>query len=134
MMADNIIEFNGTVLERLSDWLDIKTDCDIPTTHPLWDYATDDYGRHPYEKEFDGSGTTYLDYFNFEDKEFAINQFLLRHSLVCGFDLECKRYPSYIMGYNAEELYNPLLIEFDEYDKCRLYRELTGFDRWVVTH
>lgn len=105
---------NGHTLERVSRWIEIDSK-EVTPRHSLYYYA---------DKENGDGRPGYLMYFRFKGREYAVGQFIGRYSMF-GFDHECKTYPAFITGYDADgDLYTPLLCEIDEYgEKIRLYRE-----------
>lgn len=121
-------DFN-TNFERVSGWIPIREAYDIPKSDPLYDYAEDEYGYHPYNEKFNPENGTFLSYFTYQHRKYAVEQFLgiggiadiMGRSL--GY-LENGK-PGYISGYDENEIFNPLLAEFDEYcENVRLYKEV----------
>ena len=120
---------DGNKIERLSRWIKIHT---LPVTkrHSLYEYATDGSGRHPYNDNFDSSNGVLVDYFVFQGKQYALEQFLSTSSAWAGawnpFYSE-NDVDDYVIlsGYEAEEYFNPLMIEIGEYGEfVRVYREV----------
>ena len=100
-------------LNRVSRWITINS-LEITKNHSLYCYADKD-------DEYNGKYTVLA--FRYKNRWYALGQFLSRFGMM-GFDKECKKYPSFISGYDSENYYNPLLMEIDEYgEKVRLYLE-----------
>lgn len=119
---------SGDRIEQLSRWIKVHT---IPVTkrHSLYDYATDDCGRHPYQDNFDPGDGVLLDYFVYQGKQYALEQFLSTHSALGGWDpyYSANNVDDYVIlsGYEADEYFHPLLIEIGAYGELvRVYREL----------
>lgn len=84
----------------------------ITPRHSLWCYADkDDDGRHGLLGCFRHGGRLY-----------ATDQFISRWSM-SGFDHECKEYPAFIAGYDADgSIYNPYMIQISgDGDRVRLW-------------
>lgn len=100
-------------LKAVSRWIQIKT-LYVTEKHSLFDYA---------EKDAECMGKYPVMAFRWKNHWYALDSFLSRYG-ICGFDRECKEYPTFITGYDGNNYYNPLLMELDEYgEKCRLYEE-----------
>lgn len=120
---------DGNRIERVSKWIKIRS---LPVTkrHALWDYATDGSGYHPYQNRFNPENGVFLDYFRFEGKQYALEQFLSTSSTFMGAYnpyYTANNVDDYVIlsGYEADEYFHPLLIELDECGEyVRLYKEL----------
>lgn len=101
-------------LKRVSRWITVNSKM-ITNRHSLWCYA---------DKEDKNDKNGYILYFRWNGREYAMQQFISRFSMY-GFDKECKEFPSFIHGYDADgNVFRPLLIEIDEHgEKVRLYLE-----------
>lgn len=113
-------------LQRVSRWITIKQNYDPCKNNRLWDYVTDESGYYSYQDKFTPDNNLCLDYFRFNGRTYAINQFFafgsiadcIGHSI--GYIENDEKH--YLAGYDSENYYNPLLIEIDEYgEKVRLY-------------
>lgn len=122
-------DHDGNKIERLSRWIKIHT---LPVTkrHSLYEYATDGSGHHPYNEHFDSTNGVLVDYFVFQGKQYALEQFLSTSSAWAGawnpFYSE-DDVDDYVIlsGYEAEEYFNPLMIEVGEYGEfVRVYQEV----------
>lgn len=76
--------------------------------------------RHPLYYYADKDGNVCA--FRYKKKWYALNQFINRFGMF-GFDSECKKYPDFIVGYDAENYYNPLLLAFVGDEKVQLYQD-----------
>ena len=69
------ITTDGRKITRVSRWIKVRTNYNANKRNALWDYVTDDYGRHSYDDGFDPTNGTFLDYFRHDGKNYAISQF-----------------------------------------------------------
>lgn len=123
-------EFEGDYdYKRLSRWIKIKQNYNPSKRNGLWDYVTDSYGYHPYQDKFNPAEGLYLDYFTFNGRNYAIDQFI---RIGCAFDCmgRCLGYyengdKHYLAGYEADDYIDSLFIELDEYgENVRVYEEV----------
>ena len=122
-------DHDGNKIERLSRWIKIRT---LPVTkrHHLYDYATDGSGYHPYQDKFDPGDGVLLDYFVFQGKQYALEQFLSTSSAWAGAwnpFYSANNVDDYVIlsGYEADEYFHPLLIEIGANGEfVRVYKEL----------
>lgn len=120
---------DGTrVFERRSRWLSVKQNYNPSPRNSLWDYVTDGSGYKPYDKRFDPKDGLYLDYFTYEGRNYAIEQFLaLGNPFWCPViytyqDRSGKVH--YLSGVDGDEYYHPIYIEMDECcGRVRVYTE-----------
>lgn len=109
---------DGKMIQRVSCWIKIRQAYDITSRHSLHYYRMDENGYRDGQSAFNPSNGTYLDYFRFNGRKYAIEQFLrLDHPIM--FEENDKL--QYLSGYDSENYYNPLLIEIDdsgEYVRC----------------
>lgn len=109
---------NNTLIQRVSRWIRIKQAYDITKRHSLYYYRRDENGYGEYSDEFNPNNGTFLDYFTFNGRKYAIEQFL-RLDYPIMFEENGKL--QFLSGYDSENYYNPLLIEIDdsgEYIRC----------------
>lgn len=66
---------DGRKYRRISRWISLKTNYNPTKRNSLWDYATDEAGNHPYDRDFDPTSDLYLDYFRFGGRTYALEQF-----------------------------------------------------------
>jgi hypothetical protein len=97
-------------LVKVSRWITL-CNLDITEKHSLYYYA---------DKDSENNGKYTVSAFRYNNKWYAIDQFLARFGWM-GFDIECKNYPPFIIAYDGEgNIYNPLLLEMD--DNCEKIR------------
>lgn len=110
---------------RVSRWISVKTNYNPNKRNALWDYVTDASGNTPDSDGFDPSEGLFLDYFRFDGRTYATNQFYLLGSMWI--------YETYTYTEDGEEkhlsavdmcgdIYAPYYVEFDEYgERVRVY-------------
>jgi len=87
----------------------------------------DENGYHPYEEDYNPEEGTYLGYFRFNGRTYAIGQFyLLGSPWVGGKPYQFEDTDGSITTVSAVDLdgclYDPIYIELDEYgERVRLY-------------
>ena len=113
--------------KRVSRWITIRHNYTPNKRNALWDYVQDENGYKPYQDNFSPENGLYLDYFRFNGRNYAIEQFgclgnpfwfpdTYRYT-----DKPGKAY--YLSGIDMDNYYNPLYIEFDEYmEKVRVHK------------
>ena len=115
-------------LRRLSRWIAIQQACDITPKHSLYDFCTDGNGYNPYSEKFNPENGTYLDYFRFNGKKYALADFCRLGSFMLPFSYtwEEKDGLHFISGSEMSgNIFKPLLIEVDAYcEKVRVYEEV----------
>ena len=110
---------------RVSRWISIKTWVNPTSRCQLWDYVIDGNGERSTSNRFDGENGAYLDYFTFNGRKYALEQFVRLGSIVTP---ECVAYiengeQHYLHGVDIDDIYNPIYIELDDYgEKVRVYR------------
>ena len=119
---------NGRYMYRCSRWIRIQTNYNPGKNNSLWEYVRDGYGRGPWDSDFNtgaGSGL-YLDFFRWDGKTWAIEQFL-RMDYPATWEENGKL--QYLSGYDCNDYYNPIMIEIsDGGEYVRVYRELTELE------
>ena len=114
-------------LTRLSRWITIKQNYNVRKDNSLYDFSTDGSGYHPYQDDYNPDEGTYLDYFHFGGRTYAISQFVALGSAWIG--REPYRFvdtDGTITAVSAVDydgcLYDPIYIEIDEYgERVRVY-------------
>lgn len=116
------------MFQRISDWIAVKHDYAPQKNDSLWSYVTDGDGYYPHEDRFEPEHGLFLDYFVFGGRRYAMNQFLLLNAMWAAVAFSYKDEngkPSFLSGFDIEDYFNPIHVEFDEdCEKVRLYREV----------
>lgn len=121
------IETTPEKMRRVSRWITVKHNYNPRKNNALWEYVSDENGYKPYqEKYFNPENGLYLDYFTYQGRNYAIEQFLaLGNPFYTAFSLAYENENGqlcYLSGVDAEDLYNPIYIEFDECcERVRVY-------------
>ena len=111
--------------ERLSRWITVQHAYDVTPRHSLYDFATDENGYHPWQNEFNPENGVYLDYFVWNGKKYALEQFI-----AYGGCAEFGHYHGYVengedhyfAGYDAMTIFASIMIETDEFlERVRVY-------------
>ena len=117
---------------RLSRWITIKTNYNVNKRNSLYEHSTDENGYHPYQDEYNPAGGTYLDYFKFGGRTYAIEQFISLGSIwISGkphkfIDTDGTISSVHAVDFDGD-LYDPLYIELDEYgERVRVYQVKRG--------
>ena len=116
-MGKVFITTDGKKIERVSRWIKIRQAYNVTEKHSLYYYA---------EKLEENENM--LDYFIFNGRKYALNQFY-RFGTMWTPSPPPMFYENdklhYISGYDAENYYNPLLIEVEECGEAvRIYRDI----------
>ena len=123
-----IVTKEGRTLLRLSRWIKVQQGYNITPRHSLYDYCTDENGFYPGQSMFNPENGTFLDFFRFNGRKYAINQFIIFGGCMGGYppmweDEDGKIH--YLSGYDSEDYYNPIMIESSEYcEYVRVYQEV----------
>jgi len=105
-------------IKRVSRWIKIRQAYNITSRHSLFYYRMDENGYRDGQTNFNPDNGTYLDYFVFNGRKWAIDQFL-RMDFPITWEENDKL--QFLSGYDSENYYNPLMIEIDdsgEYVRC----------------
>lgn len=110
-----------------SRWINVRHAYDVTPRHSLYDYCTDENGYHPYQDKFNPENGTYLDYFKYNGKLYALDQFYGLGSIAVGgypemfTDTDGKL--TVIGAVNMDgNLFAPEHAEFDECcERVRIY-------------
>ena len=112
---------------RLSRWVTIQHNYNVSKRNSLYDYSTDGSGYHPHEDRYDPTDGTYLDYFRYGGRTYAIEQFVSLGSMWIGGQpyqfIDTDGSVSCVAAFDIDGcLYDPLYIEIDEYgERVRVY-------------
>ena len=134
-MRQQFLTKNDNVLERVSKWLPVKHNYNPSNRNSLYDYATDENGYRNGHIYFNPKNGLYLDYFTWNKRNYAINQFIILGGMMGGYpemfnDVDGKL--TVVSAYDAEDYYNPILIELDEYgENVRVYREINTTEQTI---
>ena len=120
---------NGTRnFRRVSRWITVKHNYTPNKRNSLWDYVMDENGYKPYQDNFTPENGLYLDYFRFNGRNYAVEQFLCLGNpfwnpvTYCYEDENGKT--CYLSGVDMENYFSPIYVEFDEYcENVRVYIE-----------
>lgn len=114
---------------RVSRWIKVKQNYNPRKNNRLWDYVTDENGYKPHNDNFNPENGLYLDYFRFNGRTYAIEQFFAFGSIAdtighaSGYIENGEKH--YLQGFDNENIYNPIFIELDEYgENVRIYEEV----------
>jgi hypothetical protein len=114
---------------RVSRWIQIRQNYNPGKRNRLWDYVTDENGRHPYQDNFSPENGLFLDYFIFNGRTYAIEQFIGFGSIAdcighhTGYIENGEKY--YLSGFDSEDYYRPILLELDDCgERVRVYEEV----------
>ena len=115
------------IVNRLSRWITIKQAYNVNRRNSLFDFSTDENGYTPSQENYNPENGTFLDYFVFKGRKYAIEQFISLGSVWCGgspyefTDTDGKSTFVHAVDFYGD-LYNPLYIELDEYgERVRVY-------------
>ena len=124
----DIVTTDGKTLMCLSRWIKVYQVYNITPKHCLYDYCTDENGFFPGQSRFNPDDGTFLDFFRFNGRKWAINQFIAFGGMMGGVppmwedehgQLRC------LSGYDSENYYNPIMIELSEDgEHVRVYQEV----------
>ena len=119
---------DGRTIVRLSRWIKVHTNYAPSKRNALWDYVRDGYGYGPYSDKFDPGQGLFLDYFRWNGRNWAIEQFYSTSGTIgflapMMFENEDGK-TSFIAGYDSQNCFNPILIEVDDCGEyVRVYEE-----------
>ena len=127
MKKEFITKDGKHIVTRLSRWIMIRQAYNVNRRNSLFEFATDENGYKPGQDEFNPANGTFLDYFRFNGRTYAIEQFVALGSMWCGgapyefTDMDGKSSFVSAVDYYGD-LYDPLYIELDECgERVRVY-------------
>lgn len=113
---------------RVSRWIKVKTNYSPCKRNPLWDYVQDGNGYKSYQEDFDPESGLFLDYFTFNGKNYALEQFMLLGNpffTAVSYEYEEDGKLCFLSGVDGEDYFKPIYIEMDEYvEHVRVYEEV----------
>ena len=116
-MGKLILTDSGKTLERVSRWIHREQRYNVTPRHGLHYYAEDI-----------GDGENVLDYFRWNGRKWAVNQFFrygTMFTLAAGETWEEPDGRHHIAGCDSENYYNPILIELSpDAERVRVYVEV----------
>lgn len=117
---------DGRTICRVSRWIKVQNAYNVTKRHSLHDYATDGRGYQFGNINFDPSGGTFVDYFVWHGRKWALDQFLRFGSMFCPhtilWDEGGKTH--YMAGFDRDNYFNPIMIEMDDCGEyVRVYEE-----------
>ena len=122
-----IVTKEGRTLKRVSRWIRIRQNYNPSRRNPLWYYVTDGNGRREGQTGYDPSTGLFLDYFVWNGRKWALEQFIRLGGPWGGPPImftDDNGKTSCIAGYDSENYHNPILIEIDDYGEyVRVYEE-----------
>ena len=115
-------------ITRLSRWIQVKQNYNVNKRNSLYEFSTDENGYKPGQSKYNPDNGTYLDYFRFNGRNYAIDQFIALGSVWCGgapyefTDTDGKSTFIHAVDFYGDS-FNPLYIELDEYgERVRVYK------------
>lgn len=112
-------------ITRVSRWISIKQNYNANKRNSLHYYISDGYGNKIDSPDFNRADGTFLDYFTFKSRNYAIEQFYRLDSMYIGSEnriIKDGRETINICAVDVENYYNPLYLEIDESgERVRLY-------------
>lgn len=121
---------SGRTLVRLSRWIKVRHNYNPNRRNSLWDYVTDGSGNGPHSERFDPKKGLYLDFFRWNGRNWAIDQFLSTTGIMGFHDQMIFKdetgKDSFISGYDSENYFSPILLEVDDCGEyVRVYEEVS---------
>lgn len=112
----------------VSRWIKVRHNYHPTKRNSLWCYVTDGTGYKPNDEMFNPDDGLFLDYFKWNGRTYAIEQFL-SYNNACWNPVgyfwtgeDGKLY--WLGGVDMENIYSPISVEFDEYcENVRVYEE-----------
>ena len=127
-MNKQFITRQNNIIARVSNWITIKTNYHPSKTNSLYYYATDENGYKTGSKNFNENSDLFLDYFTWNKRNWAIEQFILFGGMWGGTPPSFveNRKTIYLTAYDSEDYYDPIMIEVNkEGDKVRVYKTVS---------
>lgn len=117
-----------TDFRRVSRWITVQHNYTPNKRNHLWDYVTDENGYKPYSDKFNPANGLYLDFFRYNGRTYAVEQFLRLGSMMIAVAYSYETADgktAYLSAVDGEDLYHPLYVEFDECcERVRVYEEV----------
>lgn len=128
-MNTRIITTDGKEIFRKSRWIKRRTNYNPNKRNSLYYYTCDGYGYRQGTENYNPveHGGKFLDYFRFNGRNYAIEQFISMSSPFASMvyqweDKEGKL--NFLSGYDSENYFNPILIEISDCGEyIRVYEE-----------
>ena len=122
-------EDGKAVFNRVSRWIEVKHNYTPNKCNSLWDYVTDENGYKPYQDNFNPENGLFLDYFRWNGKTWAVEQFWCLGNpfyVPVTYSYEDKEGKLFFLsGVDTENIFNPIYVEFDEYhERVRVYEKV----------
>ena len=121
------VESEPHIFRRVSKWIKVKHNYNPCSRNALWDYVTDENGYKPYQDAFNPENGLYLDYFRFNGRNYALDQFLalgnpFYTAVTYSYEDENGK-TAFLSGVDSEDIYQPIYIEMDSYGEyVRVYK------------
>ena len=117
---------DGRTICRVSRWIKVRNAYDVTKRHSLIDYVTDGAGHLYGSPDFDPSDGTFVDYFVWHGRKWALERFLRFGSMWCPQVIlweEGDKVHS-MAGFDRDNYFNPIMIEMDDCGEyVRVYEE-----------
>lgn len=115
------------IVNRVSRWITVKTNYNVNKRNSLYEFSTDENGYTPGSDNYNPENGTYLNYFKFNGRTYALEQFITLGSACCPgepynfIDTNGKNTFVHAVDFSGD-LYNPYYIELDEFgERVRVY-------------
>lgn len=126
-----MIDINGNKKDfyRVSRWIKVRTNYNVSKRNRLYEFAMDENGCKPNDANFNPDNGLFLDYFTFNGRNYATEQFYLLDCMWIGEQYtytENKEKHSLSAVDMFGNLYNPVYVEFDAFcERVRVYEVAT---------
>ena len=117
----------GKEIKRVSRWIKVRNNYNPSRRNRLWPYVTDGAGYHEGDKNYNPADGLFLDYFVWNGRTWAIEEFLCFGSMICPETISWEEDGKlhWMSGFDGENYFNPIMIESDEYGEyVRVYEEV----------
>lgn len=111
----------------ISKWITVKHTFHANKRNALYEYVTDEYGHRSGSKEYNPINGRFLDYFEFNRRKYAVEQFYLLNSMWLNSEPIQYKSKNEIRTINTVDMdgfiLDPIYAEFDiDAEKVRLYK------------
>ena len=113
---------DGNKIQSVSRWIKIRHNYSPCKRNPLWYYVMDGNGYREGQDKFDKNTGLFLDYFVWNGRKWALEQFLRPSYPEMWEDKDGKLH--WLSGYDCENYFNPIQIELD--DGCEYVKVYEG--------